>query len=265
MDPIVFLEWAYEPTNYFEAEQTIKDSEFEVTIVGGRAIAKIAMEKYDAVPNMDRRLHRLLDAYFLGIQLETFKPYILSQPSLTRVDATGRRRHELHVIETVSVDALIIDAIHIDGAGNVLADTREDRAARRKVLSALACKYHDEPVFSSMHRSFRAAVDDRNHELVHLYEIRDALKKHFGTKKKACTAIGLPQKDWSRLGKLCNDAPVEQGRHRGKNLTGLRNAAREELDEARTISVRMIRGYMQYLECMSQRTGASRSTAAQET
>jgi hypothetical protein len=89
--------------------------------------------------------------------------------------------------------------------------------------------------------SYSAAVNDPANELVHLYEIRDALKKHFGGESEAQKQLSITASEWKRLGHLAN-GPLQQGRHRG-SFTQKRPAARHELDEARAIARRWINAF----------------------
>jgi hypothetical protein len=86
-----------------------------------------------------------------------------------------------------------------------------------------------------------------DNELVYLYEIRDALGARFGDEMKTRAALGVSGADWKRLGGLCNDEPLRQGRHRGKKGTALRDATHGELEEARTIARSMIEKYLRWL------------------
>ena len=91
------------------------------------------------------------------------------------------------------------------------------------------------------HRDYRAAIDEPEIELVRLYEIRDALAKHFGGEHEARKALNLSAGEWSRLGYLANEAPLNQGRHRGKQAGELRDATDAELTEARNIAKGMLK------------------------
>ena len=90
-------------------------------------------------------------------------------------------------------------------------------------------------------------MSDPDDELVHLYEIRDALSTKFGSEKAARNALKISYDNWSRFGQLCNDEPLRQGRHRGKKYEA-RDATNAELSEARRIAQAMIEGYLRYLD-----------------
>lgn len=95
-----------------------------------------------------------------------------------------------------------------------------------------------------MLRSYDAGVRDPNNELVHLYEIRDALSVKFGGESSARAALAITASQWSRLGQLCNNEPSRQGRHRGKTGEALRDASEGELVETRGIARAMIEAYL---------------------
>ncbi len=100
-----------------------------------------------------------------------------------------------------------------------------------------------------MLRGKQRAVEHPDHELVHLYEIRDALSERFHRDvKTAVGMVGITCDQWKRFGDLCNDEPLNQGRHGGTVSGPLRDASQSELDEARGIASAMIDGYLSYLE-----------------
>jgi len=94
-----------------------------------------------------------------------------------------------------------------------------------------------------MLESYSRAVTDPEDELVHLYEIRDAAAKHFGNDQAAIKALGLNPSDWRDLGELANNAPLKEGRHRGRQSTARRAATEEELTRARVTGRQIIENF----------------------
>ena len=84
-----------------------------------------------------------------------------------------------------------------------------------------------------MLKSYQASAKDPDNELVHLYEIRDALVKKFGDSGALRTKLGITRNEWSRFAQLANVEPLRQGRHRGTKAGNLRDATEGELQEAR--------------------------------
>jgi hypothetical protein len=136
----------------------------------------------------------------------------------------------------------------INKLGEVIADSKRDRIEKEKRSAALIDAYQGDDTLASMLRGKQRAVEHPDHELVHLYEIRDALAKRFRDKVKDIkTAIGITNQ-WGRFEELCCNKPLNQGRHGGKAGGPLRDASQSELDEARRIASAMIDGYLSYLE-----------------
>jgi hypothetical protein len=105
----------------------------------------------------------------------------------------------------------------------------------RTELDSAAPKVTQSDLLHALLASYSRSVLDPSNELVHLYEIRDALSKHFGNYQNACAALNISQAEWQRLGRLANIEPIKQGRHRGQYVAGRRDATRDELDKVRSL------------------------------
>jgi hypothetical protein len=250
---IVVLEWKFSPPDYFEKPIHIKRDDYVMTIGSGTVEARIRPEIYDKDQSMRDRLHSSLNDRFLGVQLFSHKPYELSKASMYRLHPDGRKDI------TIFPESLVLtmsmgepDIIVKDKDGNAISDSRHERIQKKQKLAELAEKYRQkDPVVASVLRSYNGAVKDPDNELVYLDEIRDAIKKKFGDKSAAKSALGITEAHWSRLGTLANDEPLNQGRHRGKNPGVLRDATEGELKEARGIARNLVEAYLDYLESLS--------------
>jgi hypothetical protein len=80
-------------------------------------------------------------------------------------------------------------------------------------------------VLASLLRGYHAAVRDPDNELVHLFEIREALTTRFEGETEARSVLGISSRSRSRFGRLANVEPLRQGRHRGKAEGPLRDDA----------------------------------------
>ncbi len=252
MEPadVIILEWTFSPADYFENTINIKRDDYEMLIDHGKVEAKIRPDIYEKNPNLRDDLHRALDDRFLGVQLLSHRLYELSKASMYRLYPNG------HKNVTVFVDSLVLtlsvgmpDIIVRDKNGNVVSDSRADRIEEKKKLADLVEKYcQSDLVARSLLNSHKAAVNDPDNELVHLYEIRDALSRKFNGQDAACKILNISSTQWRRLGRLANDEPLKQGRHRGKNPGTLRDATEAELSEARDIARHFVEAYLVYLE-----------------
>ncbi|MCX5820104.1 MAG: hypothetical protein NT047_09380 [Deltaproteobacteria bacterium] len=257
MEPmdIVVLEWTFSPPDYFEDRIELKRDDYDMVIDRGNVEAKIRPEAYDKNPSVRDDLHNVLNDRFLGVQLLTHKPYELSKASMYRLYPDGRKDITVFVepcVLTLSVGTP--DILVTDKDGNVISDSRRDRIEKKKELADLAEKYRrSDSTATSLLKSYQSAVNDPNNELVHLYEIRDALSKKFGGDSLVRDALNISSTQWSRFGQLANNEPLKQGRHRGRSLATLRDATEAELMEARNIARRLVEAYLEYLERMSAR------------
>lgn len=250
MSAIVLLEWKFSPHDYFEDVIDVSRDDYAMTIADGKVEARVASAIYDANPSMRKVLQDSLNARFLGVQLLTHRAYELSNSTMTRVHPDGRRDIFIEpesaclVMSCGSVDFRVTDK-----DGNVISDSKRDRIERKKSLAELVATHRaTDGLLTSMLRSYDAAVRDPNNELVHLYEIREALAVKFGGESGAREVLAITSPQWSRLGNLCNNEPLRQGRHRGKTGGALRDASESELTEARGIARAMLEAYLQYLE-----------------
>lgn len=252
MDEFYVLDWTFTPSDYFEEEVDLACEQGTFHLADGKVELRLPTEKYPSDHSLRMHLHGQLDARFLAIQVLTHKPYTLSKPSISKLHPDGRRDVWAFADgATLAISIGSADVILKDSAGNIICDTKRDRIKHRKRFAQLAAQYINDPVVSALLRSYSAAVIDPQNELVHLYEIRDALSERFRGKTAATMAIGISNEQWSRVGQLANDEPIIQGRHRGKQLGVLRDATSGELSEARQIARSMIEGYLRYLESKS--------------
>lgn len=250
-EDIVILEWTFSPSDYFEDLIQIKRDDYEMVIDRGKIEAKIKPDVYEKNANMREDLQRALNDRLLGVQLLTHKSYELSKGSMYRLHPDGRKDVTLFV-ESCEIVTLVgaVDLIIRDKNGNVVSDSKKDRIKRKKELAELVEKYRKKDVtLSSILKSYQMSVNDPNNELVHLYEIRDALSKKFGSEGAARNALNISSTQWSRFGQLANNEPLKQGRHRGK-FESLRDATEAELTEARNLARHLVEAYLMYLERM---------------
>lgn len=240
----VELEWLYSPATFFEQDFSFVHEGCTFSVTPGRVAATFAAAPYDAKPAFRLQLTEQLEMRFLAEQLVVRQPYDLKAPSERRI-ATDGTVHALLFAESAAVAVVtgVLDTVSTDKEGNVISDTKASRLANRKGFGELIVEHSDDPVLRAMLSSWRRSLTDAKDELVHLYEIRDALAKHFKGETEARNALGFDKKLWSDFGRTCNAEPVEQGRHRGAHAGQLRPATSEELGQARLFGEKMIRAY----------------------
>ena len=249
LDVLVQLEWYFSPPDYFEAPISITRGDYEMTISSGKAVARIEAATFEAKPSLRESLHESLRSRFFAAQLLIHRPFELAKPTTTRLHPDGRRDIYLE-LEGAQITATggTVDVRVTEKDGNIVVDSKRDRIERNESLGELIAAHRsNDLLITTLLKSYEAGVRDPSNELVHLYEIRDALAARFGGDREARDSLGISATVWSRFGVLCNVEPVRQGRHRGKGGTELRDATEGELAEARDIARDMIEACLRRL------------------
>jgi hypothetical protein len=211
------------PADLFEQSTTARIGEYEFAIEWGRVQCQILVD----VESDDYWLRQRTEAHQRMVAIDLY-----ALPLTGAVRIAGRRP----------------DAIIKNADGIVVRDTRRERIDRRNDLARRAAVHLTDLVANSILRSYSAALDDPDNELIHLYEIRDALSSQFRGERAAQMALNISSTKWRRLGSLANVEPLLQGRHRGGNPGALRDATADELEDARWIAREMIESYLQSLK-----------------
>jgi hypothetical protein len=240
------LEWVYDPVDLFEAPYQRQDVDFDLLVDAGRAVATLHVSQDPVLPDVEERVSAAIASVFLVHQIQIRRRYHIDGPRTYQYVA-GRTDLLIQVSSAVTVfTAGHVDRIETDAAGNIVRDSRAERiAAHRSELDFLAPKLGRSTTLRSMCESYARSITDPNNELVHLFEICDALTKHYSDKQAALNALSISQTKWQRLGILANVKPLEEGRHRGKHPTGRRAATARELQEARQLAWRWIMAFAQ--------------------
>jgi hypothetical protein len=249
MSADVVLQWNFSPARYFEEMVDTVCRGHMMTIADSKVETKIKAEIFAADPSLREKLHNCLNTQFLVQELFTHKPYTLSKPVKTIVHEDGRKEYFLELEPaTLRVTGGLVEFRVMDKNGRTIADSRGERVETIKRFREQVIPHTVDKLLPVLLQSYDAAVKDPNDELVHLYEIRDALSTKFGSEANAKAALGIAHTKWTRLGQLCNHLPLNQGRHRGKKAAEvLRDARADELAEARVIARTMVEAYVRYL------------------
>lgn len=245
---ILVLQWNFSPPDYFEVPVIISRDDYQVTIQDGKVEATMEPGVYEGNPAIKDLIEDALNHRFCGVQLLSHEAYQLSYIGRVHLHPDGHKDFFKTLNDTVVFGAKI-DMVVTGEDGNVIFDSREERIERKTELANLAEKCgSSDGLAKSLLASYHAAVRDPDNELVHLYEIREALAKEFGGAKRVCDELGISRSKWSKLGSLADNKPIKQGRHRGRFTAGLRDATENELEEARGIASTLILAYLRYLD-----------------
>ena len=245
---VMVLEWTFSPPDYFEEPVSISRDDYQITIRDGKVEARMESVVYESIPALKDTIENALNQRFRAVELLTQRAYALSYARRLRLHPDGHKEFFITASDSIALrDSVDIRAT--DRNGNVVYDSRKERIKRQTELADLAEKHGSrDPLARSILASYHAAVEDPDNELVHLYEIRDALAKEFGGEKQACNELGIGRGIRSELGRLADNEPIKQGRHRGKFAGKLRDATESELERGREIARNLVTAYLRFLE-----------------
>ncbi len=240
------LEWVFKPSDLFEAPYRHAGSTFDLSLDAGRAVAILSVAQDPVSPGIEERVRILVESACLVRQLQVHREFSLEGPTIYQYE--GDRKNvsiRLRGVQAV-MSAGRVDVLVTDPTGNVVRNSRAERMSHDgQAIDSLAPKLARSPALRSLFESYSRAVADSKDELVHLYEIRDALSRHYGNEQSARDALGISKLEWQRLGVLANVEPLEEGRHRGRHPAGRRLASTAELHEARELAQRWITAFAQ--------------------
>ncbi len=242
------INWSFTPTDFFEEPFTSECDGILVQVSHGEITAELDRDRYERSPEIYQLLSEYIQSLFEGVRLLSHKDFDICEGGTEKDRPGGKKDIVLRIKPArLMLRAYPPDIKVSDAQGNVISDTRQDRIeAQRESAQLVVSKRGSDDTFDAIIESYANAVKDPDNELVHLYEIRDALTSRFGAAGRAISELGISRRKWKRLGSLANE-PLNQGRHRGKLLSGLRDATPEELDEARSIAYEMIVLYANHI------------------
>jgi hypothetical protein len=243
------IEWAYEPSSYFESSMIFSEKEYDIRLENGLASITLSYPQDPVPEELINKIIERLELIFLSRQLFVHKPFILKGHTINHINPNGSKSIQIKISETATVvcSSHAPDVMIKDKDGNIIHDSRAIRIAEQyKQVKFILTKYGNNELAKTLLGSYGRAVSDPADELVHLYEIRDALSKAFGGEDKAIKLLGVSKNKWDRLGILANVEPLEEGRHRGKH-SSRRIASHHEIQEARDIARELILGYVNTL------------------
>ncbi len=244
----VHLEWKYTPPDYLEDPIIITEPGIHLEISQGVAIASIEPATFENNSLISDELTKMVENRLYAVQFTTHKKFSLSEPSRSDLREDGGKNVYLKGVDFISFTDFAADLVVIDKDGKVTS-TKQERLKEQGWLIEMMNKYRStDKVLDQMLESYKKSVHDPDNEFVYLYEIRERLKTAFNNSEaNTKQELNITQTQWSDLGNLANNTPVEQSRHRGK-FNNLRAAEFSELEKARKTAVDFIKKYLDYLD-----------------
>jgi len=241
--------WAYEPASYFEGSVTFLGEGFDIKIENGLAEVTLSTPQNPVSGDLVRAIRERLDIIFMSRQLYVHIPYKINGYSINQVRPDGSKDVQITISNAVMVVGSVsqADVIITDKDGSVIHDSKAIRIGEQlKQVESILKTVKKREIIKSLLASYGRAVSDPSDELVHLYEIREALSKELRGEDNAVRILGISRNKWERIGILANVEPLEEGRHRGKHEVR-RTASQQEIQEARDIAQELILSYIRTL------------------
>ena len=246
--PRFTLEGAYTPPDYLEEPVILDRPGYTAKIAEGHI--EVTFRDPEPLPSADCQavVDRDLPQVFMAHMILTCQPWEMTELRLLRRYPDGRRDIWLSAASGFYfVSGSPADFIHRDAEGNIIRDTKAERLADDRGFREQCLRHVENPMIQGLMASFGRAVVDPADRMTHMYEIRDALSRHLGGKKEARRALGLTSAEWSDLGRIANDEPIKESRHRG-NHPVLRQATEDERTRVIEVARHMIRAYLDHLD-----------------
>lgn len=239
------LQWGYTPTDFFEARCAVALGCGALELDDGKATLRLTAPT-DPVPTFIREQASAAVAdVFNARRLLVHRDFTLQGPHMIQLEDNGKR-HIAVAIDSLNIKVAMgtVDVLVTNSRGEVVRDSRAERLTEHlRFVTDVAAKAGKSPLLRRLLQSYGAAVGDPNDELVHLYEIRDALAEYFKSDARARSTLGITKVEWNLLGRLANAEPLEQGRHRGQHANSARPATIDELRTARENARLLVEGF----------------------
>lgn len=245
-DAKTVLEWTYEPDALFEEPCTLSCLGGEISISEGKVRGEFDGSYYDQGREFRDRVHAYVYAQFMAQQVQMQRDFHLSKASMARECPNGRR--DVTAFPQPLIMTAVVGRADItirDSDGNVVQDTKvERRNKQREFRNDVARLLPNDLILRRMLQSYRTALSDKENMLIHLHEVREALVTECGgDSTNAKSLLDVSSSDWSRFGRLANNEPVREGRHRGRHVE-LRPAPKSEIEWALEFSKELIEKYV---------------------
>ena len=245
----VIAGWEFTPDDLFEEDSDLSEPGYEIHAAKGTFSVTVTEQLSRSDETIRDDVERKLQSLLSGAQLQEHKPTSLSLKNFSRATDDGRRGVTIFVpTALMTISGMPVDFVVKDKDGNIITDTKADRVRGKQANAKRVRRHGDDPTLRAITASFQAALNDPDNALVHIYEIRDALKTKFGGEREALQVLDVGS-EWRSIGRLANNTEIRQGRHRGiYRAAGLREATTEELNQARESASRIIGAYLDHLD-----------------
>ena len=249
-DAKTVITWTYQPKGFFEEPYEFMLPNGKISISEGSVKGEFDSASIEQRRELLRSVSADVGNLFRAQQFQVQRVFELSGPSITLEYEDGGRGAVVVAKSGMSHSIGSRGRVTIQRVdGEIIMDSEVSRIQETQRLLEDVISLSDDSILERMLCSFSNAIDDPNNRFFHLYEIRDTLEEVYGRgqkqrAEKVRTALGISKDDWSKFGRLANNEPLTEGRHRGKQGDGLRPATRAEIEWAQSFARSLIKKYI---------------------
>src|SRR5437773_3032904 len=213
------LEWPYKPADFFEAPYQSQTDAYTIVADAGTVLVTLAAPSDPISPRLQNQITKHVEGLFLARQLLVHRAFGLESVRVCQHRLDGGKKSEMSFAAKVSFvsatasehlsTAEQCDVTVHNASGRLAQDSKSARIAEHtKFIDSVAPKLAGSATLDVLLESYKAAVADPANELVHLYQIREALAKHYGGNAKARRKLPISQQEWNRFNILANVLPL---------------------------------------------------------
>jgi hypothetical protein len=219
---VVRLEWPLSPPNFFESDDEIAHAGFELDRARSVIFQQEPADSFDVSQGHIDEVEAELTAAMLGTQLVARKPFSLEKPRTIRIGPDGTQTIFVQLKGAdIGFATDTIDLFLCGANGVTLQDTKAIRIAKRRRLSELVTKhFSSDRLLAALLRSYDTSIRDPKNELVHLYEIWDALASWLDGEARVHRLLGTTPAMRGRLTRLCTRTCVRGDTGVGERIFG---------------------------------------------
>jgi len=257
----VILQWDYSPKDFLKEEDVTYKGGIDLEIGDGKMRATIEIETFEKSEDIQNELTQFIENRMYAVLLEKNVSFELGKPSRTDLSEDGILTSYAGKITLTQTTSSSMD-VRVIRDGRIVADTKQEREDKQKWrIKAIETHRLTNDALDLMLHSYAMALKHSKYELVHLYEVRDALARKFNDKKRkthACTTLGIDKDNWDKFGSIANCCHIRHSRHVGKSVSSPRDSASSikslrdakpcELSFVRRFVLRCIDNYLTYLD-----------------
>src|SRR5437016_2060775 len=198
------LEGPYRPADFFEAPYHWQTDDYTLGANAGTVLVTLATPSDPIDAELQTQITKKVEGLFFARQLLVHRTFELESLRVCQRRSDGGKERSLSFTAKLSLTAAFDylsvseqpNAIIHNASGTVLQDSKSKRITEHtKFIDSIISKLSSSETLDALLESYNAAVSDPAKELAHLYDIRDALIKHYGKADEARRRLGISVED----------------------------------------------------------------------